>query len=312
MPMNTNQARVTDPILSQIALGYTNSEFIGHELFPVVPIKTRGAKVLKFGKQSFRKINAQRAPGTNKKRITVGFETDPVVMTQDALEGIVPIENAQEAATIPKINLGQEAVLDVMDILLLNREIDCATIAQKTANYANNNKMTLAGAAKWSDPNSSPEKDIADAREAVRTSIGRYPNKLTLSADTYAALCFHPKIVERFKYTSGDSVTEKMLARLFKVEKVVVGKAIYLPEDAADDATSIDIWSKSAILAFVPTSVRSRRSPSFGYNYTLIGHPDVKKPYFENSADCWVYPVTHECGPQLTSSEAGFLIDQAV
>ncbi|NRA88999.1 MAG: major capsid protein [Rhizobiales bacterium] len=309
MPMNNRQAAVIDPLLTKIVLGYTNSEFIGHEFFPDIEIKSRRATIITFGMNNFHKIDARRAPGADVKRIGVGFDSGTVSLVQDALEGMYPIETADEAMKIPRIDLGEMAATEVMDILLLNREIEKADKIQNLANYSASNKATLSGTDKWGDAASDPVGDILEAREAIRRKIGRYPNKMGISPDVLVALRKHPKIAEQFKYTSSKSITLDMLAGLFEVEKVVVGKAIYKDEDAAETDEPKDIWDNSAWLAYVPSKILSRRTPSFGYHYKLKGHPNVEVPYYWKPNKSWIYPVTFESQVVFASPDAGFLFN---
>lgn len=309
--LNTRTAAVIDPILSTHARGYRNEEFISHELFPRANVSNRSMRVIRFGKESFRMVNTRRAPGADKKRIQFGYASDPINLVQNALEGVVPLEHQEEAASVPGIDLGRGAVDMVLGIEDLNLEFDAAQLARSPANYDNNHKLALVGAARWTDPNSDPAADIAEAREAVRRSIGRYPNTLALGAPAFAALKIHPKVKEQFKYTSSESITEAMLAAYFSLRKVVVGKAIYLPENAADDALANDVWGDDAILAWVPSGEGNFQVPSFGYTYTLLGYPQVSKPYFEDKNDSWIYPIKVERKPTLTGAEGGFLIQNA-
>jgi len=312
-PMNVAQARVVDPVLSQIAHGYSNSELIFTELFPRVQIPVRGMRVIRFGKDSFRVVNARRAPGGNKKRIQYGYASDPVALNMEDLEALVPFEHMQDASVVPGVDLGARGVNNTMNTIMLNLEVQAATLATTPGNYGANSRVTLSGPDQWTDPASDPFTDIKDGREATRRLIGRYPNKLTLSAPAFEALCIHPMVLERIKYTSGNAVTEDILARLFKVDRVVVGKAVYLPEEATEADTALDVWGNHAILAYVPmTEQQQYDMPSFGYTYELTGHPQVQVPYIENGADSWVYPVKYERAPILTGIEAGFLIENAV
>lgn len=304
--MNASQARVVDPILSTHATGYRNAEMIGHILFPVVDIPMRGMAVIRFGKEGFRKMATRRAPGTRSQRIQYGYASDPVALKQDALEGVVPFEIMEEAAKVPGINMAKGAIEEVLDIISLGRELQIAKLVLDPDSYGANNKMALTGSDKWSDPGSDPSKDITAGKEQVRRRIGRYPNLLTLSPDDYNALKDHPKILEKFKYTSSDSITLEMLANYFDVEKVVVGKAVYLDENDGDDADAKDVWAGGSVLSY--TSKRSDyRAPSFGYNYRLKGHPLVEKPYDERATKSWIYPVTEDWSPELTGIDAGFL-----
>lgn len=308
--MTPGQARVIDPILSTHAQGYRNAEMIGHLLFPIVSIPVRGMRVIKFGKESFRLLNTRRAPGADTRRVQYGYASDPVSLVQDALEGVVPWENMEEAGKVPGIDLAKGAIEMVQDVIALGREVDIAGKARDANNYGANNKLALAGTDKWSDPASNPAADIKAGREQVRKRIGRYPNTLTLGASAFAAAKDHPTIKEQFKYTSSDSITAEMLAKYFEVEKVLVGKAVYLPESASDDADALDVWGDDAILTYTPTG-SNYQVPSFGYTYRLNGHPIVEKPYEERRAKSWVYPITEDWAPILTGADAGFLIQGA-
>jgi Phage major capsid protein E len=309
--MNTAQAGVVDVVLSNYARGYTNPEFIAAELFPQADVPARNIRLLKFGKESFRKLNTRRAPGSPILTVQYGYASDPVSLVQDALQGLVAVETSEEAARVPGINLGQNAVSMVLHQLDLGLEIEAAGIARNAASYDVSNKVALAGAARWSDPASDPKADIDAAKEVIRRRIGRYPNKLTVGAEVAAALKRHPKIKEQFKYTSADSITDQMVARYFEVDKLVVGKGIYLPDGAGDNDLGTDIWGKDAILAYVPTGI-NYMVPSYGYTYRLTGYPSVEAPWYDRDIKSWKYPTTMERRPFLTGADAGFLIQNAV
>ncbi|WP_254446846.1 major capsid protein [Ruegeria sp. HKCCD8929] len=309
--MNTAQARVIDPILSTHAQGYRNAEMIGHLILPVADIPTRGVRVLRFGKDSFRKMNTRRAPGAEYQTVQYGYASNPVALQQEALAAKVPWENMEEASKVPGIDLARGSVEMVLDIIALGREFEIAQLVRDPGNYGANNKMVLAGGDKWSDPASDPAADINEGKEQVRRRIGRYPNQLTIGAPTFNVLKQHPKIKEQFKYTSSDSITVEMLAKYFDIEKVIVGKAVYLEDGAADDADAQDVWGTDAILSFRPMGT-NYMVPSFGYTYRLKGHPMIMKPYSDDSCDSWVYKIKEEWSPELTGADAGFLFQNPI
>ncbi len=309
-PINTRQAAVIDPILSTHARGYRNADFIAQVLFPRVPVPNRSMRVLKFGKEAFRTMNTRRAPGADKKRVQYGYASDPISLVQDALEGIVPIEHQEEAMSVPGVDLGQGAVQMVLDVVDLGLEIDCANMARLASNYGASNKVTLTSTARWTQSASTPQADVDAGKEAVRRFIGRYPNTLVMGPNAFNALRRHAAVKEQFKYTGRDSVTAEMLAAFFDVRQVVVGKAVHLPETAADSAQATDVWGDDAILAYVPEG-ENFQVPSYGYTYELRGYPQVEAPYFERSNDSWVYPVKTERRPYITGADAAFLFVNA-
>ena len=310
-PLNQRTAAVVDPILSTHARGYRNAEFVSEVLFPRVTIPNRSMRVIKFGKEAFRKLNTRRAPGADKKRVQYGYASDPVALVQDALEAVVPIEHQQEAAGVPGIDLGAGAVNMVLNIIDLGHEYEAASLARNPANYPAGNKATLSGDNLWSDDAANPIRQIKDGREAVRQRIGRYPNTLTLGPSAFNAITEHPAILEKIKYTSASSVTAEMLAAMLELKKVVVGKAVWLPEEADDNALASDVWGDDAILAYVADAGDTFQVPSFGYTYELSGYPQVQTPYFERANDSWIYPTTAERRAYLTGAEGGFLFKDA-
>ncbi|WP_226941878.1 hypothetical protein [Pseudooceanicola spongiae] len=191
--INQRTAAVIDPILSTHARGYRNSEFISHLLFPRVTVPNRAMRVIKFGKESFRKLNTRRAPGADKKRIQYGYASDPIALVQDALEGVVPLEHQEEAMSIPGIDLGAGAVNMVLDVIDLGHEYEAAQLARGAANYDANHKLALVGADRWGSATSDPSGDMDAGKEAVRRSIGRYPNTLTLGPTAFTSLKNNPK-----------------------------------------------------------------------------------------------------------------------
>lgn len=309
MGMNTSQARVIDPALSEVAQGYRHPEHVGNVLFPRVPVLAHGGKIIEFGRESFKRHKTRRAPGTNTRRIQFGYEGKSFVLVQDALEGMVPLEHLQDANQVPGIDMGTVAVNEVMDILSLALEIEQAGLATNPANYGIDNKITLSGTDMWSDPNSDPAKQVREYREVVRTKVGMRPNVMEISAGGFNALCEHPKILERFKYTSSDSVTADMLAGLFNLRQLVVGEAVYMDEGSEE---MHDVWGNAAVLAYVPERIGTHRTPSFGYTYAYEGHPLVEEPYVDRNAKSWIYPVTYDRAPVLSGIESGFLIQDLV
>ena len=308
--MTPSQARVIDPILTQVAQGYTNAEFVGLTLFPAVPVGQRGGKILTFGREDFALYATGRAPGAHTKRVNFGYSSGSFALEQHALEGVVPFEDLEEANSEPGIDLASIAVAKTQAIIGLRLEYAQAALATTAGNYAASNKTTLSGTAQWSDYSgtSDPANDIETGKEAIRAKIGKRPNTLVVGPLVWARLRNHPKLTDRIKYTGRDGLTTEMVAALFGVERVLVGDAIY------DNAgTFADVWGKFAVLAYTtPGSLASRGTPTFGYTYRLGGYPLVEQAYEDRNAKSWVYPVTDEVAPVIAGASAGYLISAAV
>lgn len=306
---NLSQVRVVDPILTEVARGYGSPNAkIASILFPIVPVGARAGTILSFGVESFRLVNTARAPGANTKRIQLGFASGKYSLVDHRLEGEVPIEHEEEAAAVPGIDMGAMAVNTVQDVMGNEREKLAADLALNPANYPAANKETLSGTSKWSDPASDPFSDINDAREAIRSKIGKKPNVLTLGPKVLLALRNHPKILDRISITN-DRVpaTLEQLQRLLEIAQIVEGEATY-----HDGSAFQDMWGKDALLAYTtPASMQQRGSPNYGYTYQLKDRPIVEEPYFEKNPQTWYYPVSDAYQPVLVGATAGFLFTGA-
>jgi hypothetical protein len=309
--MSNSQSRVIDPILTTVARGYSNNQFVGSILFPTVKVPTRGGTVIQFGKEGFMLYMTGRSPGQNTKRISFGYSGAPYKLEQHALEGVVPTETMQEANAVPGIDLGASTVNNVQDIIELRKEKAQADIARNPANYSASNKITLSGTSQWSDTSgtSDPVAIINAGREVIRQKIGKKANIAVIGAAVFTALTNHPKVIERMKYTGRDVATPELLAALFSLQQVIVGEAVF-----SDDAGNFaDIWGRDVILAYVELgTVADRGKPSYGYTYQLDGYVQVEEPYYDRSSKSWIYPVTDELAPVMAGADAGYLITNAV
>lgn len=315
--MTTGAARVVNPILSTVARGYRNENYVGMALFPYVPVQQRGGKIITFNKEAWRQYNLARAPGSNVKRINVGFSGSDYALAQHALEGQLPIEIMDEAQAVPGIDMASTTILTTQDIINLRLEIAQADMATTLANYAASNKVTLSGTSQWSDyTNSNPLTDVVAARNAIRKVTGKRPNTMVMGADVWEIVQFHPKLIAAATLGGSLMMSEpvsglstEQVARVFGVQQLLVGDAIKL--DASDAA--VDVWGKDVVLAYTEVaSLQSRGTPSYGYTYRLQNYPLVENGYYENSSRSWIYPVIDEVAPVIAGAEAGYLIKSAV
>lgn len=302
--MNPAQARLIDPVLSTFAQGYSDPEFTGGLLFPAVPVDVAGGQVLEFGKEAFRRYSTQRAPGAAIKRMQTGFLGRPYALENHGFAGVVPVEIQRDALAVPGVDLGRRAMSGALAVVRRNLEAQQAAIALDAANYDANHKIALTGAGKWSDPASKPITQISDYREAVRSSCGRYPNLAHFSAIGWQAFINNPEVTDRIKHTQTGIVTEQIAAVLLQVDRVVVGKAIYA--DGAD--AFADIWGNSCVLAYTALGSKEKEEPSYGYTYTLKGHPAVMQPWYDPDTNSWIYPALYERLPVITQLGSAFLV----
>jgi hypothetical protein len=308
MQQNTSQARVIDPVLSEVALGYRQpAGFVADYLFPIVPVNQRGGSIIMFGVDDFILVNTQRSPGENTKRVQFGRSSGTYALTDFSLEGVVPNELQEEASSIG-LDEAAMAIRRVQNKMNLERESDAAALARNPANYAATNKITLAGSDQFQNALSDPFAIVNAAKEAVRRQIGFRPNLMVIGPVAVTALSMHPKVLDR-KSNQYDRTPASLaeLQRLFEVSMVVDAGAI-----AANTTGIYDVWGGDIILAYVDKVLATDMgSPNYGYTYQLRGYPFVEQPYQERNTKSMIYPVTDARRPVLTGASAGYLITNA-
>jgi hypothetical protein len=307
------QARVIDPILTNIVRGYKQPGLVGRTLFPLVPVGAYGGQVIEFGKEAFRTYNTRRAPGSATRRIQFGYAGKPFAIVPNALEATVPRELMRDANMVPGIDLAQRAIGTVMNVMWLGHEIDCATAARATANYDSAHKVALSGTSMWTDPAGTPIADIMTGREAIRAAVGMYPNAGVISARAFKALKTNPSITDRVKYggTSGvpANVTLAAISELFEIPNLSIGMAM-----SASGQTDVlgDVWGGDVVLAYANVGGSpNAEEPGYGYTYVIEGNPLVEQPYWDNNAKSWAYGVSFDYTAVPSGFAAGYLIGNA-
>lgn len=182
-----------DPILTQIAQGYKNTEGVATFFAPSVSMSVRAGRTLTFGKEAFAAQSFLRAPGTNISKIQNEFGTRSFSLRQEAISWQIAEEVAAEAKNgAAAIDLRAYAAKDASNRLMQSWEIQTSEKVLDVTQYEGGNVLDLSaynsGADQFNSPTSDVEVLFDDAKEQVRSQIGCYPNKLVISPDAFNAL----------------------------------------------------------------------------------------------------------------------------
>jgi len=300
------ELRVVDPVLTNIARGYSNSAYVGTVLAPVVPVQKEAGKIPQFGKEAFKLYNTERAIRAKSNRLSPeGRTTIDFVLTEHDIEYPIDYREAEEDI----FNLQVYATQTTIDIILLRLEKEIADKAQDLNTYPASNKITLSGTSKFTDPGSDPIDVVETGKDAIRDSIGKRPNVMVMGPATYRALKNHAKILERIKYSMKGIVTTDILAQVFDIPNVVVGEAIY----ATDSGQFSDVWKDNIVLAYVAPApaegvARTPYEPSFSYTLRKQGKPETDR-YDEVGGKLHIVRTTDLLTVKVVGADAGYLIN---
>ena len=296
-----SKLRVVDPVLTNLATGYTNEQFVGDQLMPFVLVDKEGGKIPLFGKEHFKVYSTERALRAKSNRINpedIG-EVD-VALDEHDLE--YPIDYREDAESA--FPLQARATNTVVEGIRLRHEVMVADMVQNPANYAVGNKIALSGASRFTDDTSDPEGVVSDAKAAVRSKIVKEPNTLVIGYATWRVLKRHPQLRAILSDTRPRLVQIADLREIFEIENIVIGKAV----KASDAGVTSDIWGDNMVLAYVPKASgdRSPFEPSFGYTLRKKGNPVVDTRTEDGKIE--LIRNTDIFRPFLLGADAGYLI----
>ncbi|URL01246.1 hypothetical protein L4F91_06790 [Avibacterium sp. 20-126] len=307
------QQRLTDPVLTSLALGYRNEEFVGTNILPIVEIPKEGARLPKFGKEAFVVESDERELHAASNKITPAkVTTDNIALTEKDLAYPIDYRENKEA----DFAYEQYAVSIVSEKMALNREKRIATLVTNEASYAASNKVTLSGSSQFSAKGSDIFGVFDDGFEAVRKAGAGAVNTIIIPANAWVALRSHAQIVDVLKRRGLQRLTPALLAELLADDgqklNISIGRASYR---ATLDGVDTPIWANDIVMAHVAQPDANGKhfmyNPSFGYTFRREGALVVDK-YDEVGGKVYNVRTTDINKEYMLMAEAGYLIKSAV
>jgi len=295
--------RLVDPILTSLATGYSNEQFVAQTLMPFANVDKEGGKIPRYGKELFMVYATERsvAADSNLAKLAAKSTIDFVLQEHDL--GI-PVDYREAAEDMD--NAERTANLQAVEGIRLRLEVMVADLVQNTANYAAENRITLAGAAKFTDATSDPEGVVDDAMAAVRAKVGKEPNTMVIGYSAWRTLKRHPQLKAILSDTRSRLVQLADLREIFEVPNIVIGRGV----KASDKLVTSDIWADNIVMAYVPGAAAGQqdaRVPSFGYTLRRRGMPQTDT-YNLAGGKVKVVRNTDIFAPLLLGADAGYLI----
>lgn len=258
-----------DSALSDFASLIRNRDMIADLVCPVQTVKKPSDKFFKYGadtmfeEQSVALTGAEAMPG--RVRYTVG--TDNFSTVDYGLMDFVSNKEI-EAADAP-IDPQMHAVRVVTQRLDLAKERRVAGLLFSSGNYSGNT-AALTGTDRWDTSTADPVQKIDDAIE----SCDERPNIMVIGAQAWMKLKNHPKLKEsilsRSSTVNGATpmrVTLDVVAALFELDAVYVGRAKYNTNREGATSAKGYIWGKSCALIRVTDDPSPRETAVFAKQF---------------------------------------------
>ena len=256
----------TDAILSGVSVMYQNDDYIADIVMPVVPVKKESDKYYTYTR-NWRLPEAKRAAGAEAAEVEWNLSTDTYSCEEYALKDLIP-DRVRNNADNP-LDMDVDTVENLVSLVQMLREKRVSDIVFAGANHGSTSALT--GANRWDDyAGSDPIGNVRTAKATVHAASAKVPNTMIVGKQVHDKLLDHPDILERIKYTQKGIITEDLLARLFEVDRYIVGKSLYDSSTVDASEALTYLWGKSVALVYAEASPGLKKV-SYGYQFQSRG-----------------------------------------
>lgn len=261
-------------MLTNVSVAYMQSAdaYIANSVFPSVPVTHQSDKYYIYTKNDWFRDEAQIRPpstpsaGSGYNLSTATYNCDVFALHKD-------IDDQTLANADVALNSEADAARFVASRMLIRHEIEWATSFFGTGIWGTDVTGGTNFTAWDNYATSKPLVDVQTGKKTVLSNTGFAPNTLVLGYDVYSALLNHPEIVDRIKYSSGDAVTQAIMARFFGVSRLFVAQAVKATNLEGETAAYSFVHGKHALLCYVPPAP-GLLTPSAGYTFVWQGVSD--------------------------------------
>jgi hypothetical protein len=254
--------------MTNISVAYMQKQenFIASRVFPMVPVDKQSDKFFKYTKNDWFRDEAQRradateSAGGGYNLTTDSYRADVFAFHKD-------IGDQTRANADSPINVDREAAEFVASRLMLKMETEWTTAFFGSGVWGTD----ITPSNLWSAYSTSdPLVDVEVGKRAILATTGFEPNTLVLGYDVFLQLKNHPDLNDRIKYTSSQTITADMMARLFDIDRVLVAKAVKATNNEGGTAAYSFTHGKHALLCYSAPSP-GLLQPSAGYVMSWTG-----------------------------------------
>lgn len=301
-----------DQALENVSIAYKNGDLIAQDLCPMVPVNHESNRYYVYSRDQLVVPETGRAAGAEANRATFSLSTATYKLQEHALKDI--ITDRARANADQALNLEVDATEHLTNLILMRQEIELRDLIGSGLTWANTTSLTSTFAWSANTTLSNPLLFVDSACSTVIQASGLVPNVCLINDPTFRAIKEHVSVVDRIKYTSAESVGENLIAKLFSVEKLLVGRGIFNSggEGLADATANTWIWTDLAWIGYVEQNPGLKK-PSALYNFTMkAGNPVKVLRWREDNLEGDAIQVSKLFQQQVPMSAAGYMIVNTV
>jgi hypothetical protein len=267
MPQPTQSQVHIDAILTNLSVAYMQEQdsFVASKVFPTINVQKQSDKYFTYSQADFYRDQAKvRADGTESAGSGYGLSTASYSSTVYALHKDIG-DQVRANSDVP-LDPDMDASRFLAHQMLIRQERDWASKFFTTSVWGTDSTPSTL----WSASGSTPIDDVQAGVNTVLTNTGYLANTLVMSYAVYKTLRNHPDIVDRYKYTSAESITPELIGKVLDVPNVFVMKGVYNSAAEGASASYAQVGDKDALLCYVAPAA-GLMTVSAGYNFVWSG-----------------------------------------
>lgn len=292
--------------LTNVSVRYNWSEGIADKVFPEAPVSKESDVYFIYDSDNLRMDETIRANRAESNVVGMDYSTATYSLEEHALKEL--ISDRDRANADAPLNLDVDATQHLTEKLLIRREVDVATLCFTTTTWGNN--ATVGSASAWNTSTSNPIADVLTATAAVLSNGFIRPNKGVIGWNVMRQLKVNSTTTDRIKYTERAIITDEIMASLFDLDTLLVGRSARNLNAEGIAASTGFIWGSDMLVYYAPAKP-SLRTPAAGYVLTIGDRFRTKKWREEKLGGDYI-EVSTMFLPRAVATSAAYLLKQVV
>ncbi len=277
----SQKSAIVDKLLTGVSQAIMPHGFIGEEILTPLSVMQTTGLIGKYGNGHLR-IQSNTVTNGRTKYPTVQTIIRDSDVYRLEMHGLQDIVTPDDYDNVEQPFDAESDIVGGMTInLQLGKEKSLADALTSTSIITQN--MTLTGNDQYSNighADSTPLADALVARGTIRDAIGHAPNIAIMSGKVADNLSYHAAILDALGYKDNraGTLSYEELARALKVDRVLVGEAVYnaAKEGQADDIQPV--WGGDLVYAYVNrTAGKQMKTLGFDISSKTRGRRVVQK-----------------------------------
>lgn len=300
--------------LSNISNAYKSTRLIADIVAPRVNVQHESDVYYMYSKDSLILPQTARANGASANEATWSVSTSSYTLAQHSLKSLVTDRDRSNAD--PAIRLDVDTTEYLTEKILMRKEVAIADLLTTRASWSNITSLTSTFAWNQQTTLSNPIVFVDTASSVIAQQSGMVPNTVIVNDPTFRAAKEHPQVVDRVKYTSADSVTESILAKLMNVQRFLVAGGIRnTGQEGLGDTTTNQsfIWTDCAFVCYIEPNPGLKK-PSTVYQFTKseFGNPYKVKTWREEEREGDFIEVSTMFQFKVIASDTAYIIADTI